>query len=264
MITAATISQTDSHPSLVDGRAKIPLFRGLVGSRGTHAPKAGIRPGEGRDTVHIAIALIIAYLLGSVLPADLFARSRGVDIRAVGTGNPGSTNALRELGPVPGLLTGAYDASVGLVSMYLAWRLGLATGWVYTAGFAAIFGHIYPVFFRFRGGQGMAAATGMLVWGMSRAMTQGLMTTTEVAGLVVLAAVVFAATRSASAVGAFAVPVLIAQVLLARPEWEFAVFMTVLGVLIWITQVAIARSGHQFRLTEPIRQRVARMRPHTR
>jgi uncharacterized protein YybS (DUF2232 family) len=110
----------------------------------------------------------------------------------------------------------------------------------------------------------MAAATGMLVWGMSRAMTQGLMTTTEVAGLVVLAAVVFAATRSASAVGAFAVPVLIAQVLLARPEWEFAVFMTVLGVLIWITQVAIARSGHQFRLTEPIRQRVARMRPHTR
>jgi glycerol-3-phosphate acyltransferase PlsY len=214
--------------------------------------------------VRVAIALVAAYLLGSVLPADLFARARGIDIRTVGTRNPGATNALRELGLVPELVTGAYDISVGVASMYLAWRLGIATEWVYTAGFAAFVGHLYPVFFRFRGGQGMAAATGMLVWGMGRAMMQGLLTPAEIAGLLAVAGVVFVLTRSASVVGTVAVPVLIAELLLARPEWEFAVFMSVLGAIIWTTQFGLARTEHRFRLSDPMRQRVARLRPHTR
>jgi glycerol-3-phosphate acyltransferase PlsY len=214
--------------------------------------------------MRIAIALVIAYLAGSILPADLFARRQGLDIRAIGTGNPGSTNALRELGLVPGILTGIYDVSVGLLSMYLAYRLGLATGWIYTAGFAAFVGHLYPVFFRFRGGQGMGAATGMLVWGMEHAVVQGWLTTTGIAGLLALAAVVFLLTRSASVVGTVAVPVLIVEVLLSRPGWEFAVFMTVLGAIIWATQLGLAREGHLFKLSGPMRQRVARTRPHAR
>jgi glycerol-3-phosphate acyltransferase PlsY len=214
--------------------------------------------------MRIVIALVMAYLAGSILPADLFARRQGLDIRAIGTGNPGSTNALRELGLVPGILTGVYDMSVGLLSMYLAWRLGLATGWIYTVGFAAFIGHLYPVFFRFRGGQGMAAATGMLVWGMGQAVMQGWLTPTGIAGLLALAAVVFLLTRSASVVGTVAVPVLVVEVLLARPEWQFAVFMTVLGVIIWVTQLGVARARHLFRLSNPMRERVARMRPHAR
>jgi glycerol-3-phosphate acyltransferase PlsY len=214
--------------------------------------------------LRIAIALVIAYLAGSVLPADLFARRRGLDIRALGTGNPGATNALRELGLVPGILTGVYDASVGLLSMYLAFRLGLPTGWIYTAGFAAFIGHLYPVFFRFRGGQGMAAATGMLVWGMGAAIVKNQLAAGGVAGILVLAGVVLLLTRSASVVGTFAVPVLVVEVLLARLEWQFALFMTVLGVIIWTTQLGMAREGHLFRLSDPMRDRFARMRPHAR
>jgi glycerol-3-phosphate acyltransferase PlsY len=210
--------------------------------------------------MRIAIVLVIAYLLGSVLPADLLARARGVDIRAVGTRNPGATNALRELGLVPGFVTGAYDASVGLASMYLAWHVGLPAGWIYTAGLTAFAGHLFPVFFRFRGGQGMAATTGMLVWCLGYAVVQGWMSLPGITALLALAAVIFAITRSATIVGVCAVPVLLVEILLARSGWEFGLFMTVLSVIIWGTQLGIAREGGLFRMSEPMRERVSRLR----
>ena len=214
--------------------------------------------------MRVAIVLALAYLLGSVLPAELFARSQGLDIRAIGTGNPGTTNALRQLGLFPGVVTGVYDASVGLASMYLAWRLGLAEGWVYAAGCAALLGHVFPLFSGFRGGQGMAAATGMLVWGIGRAVTLGLLGAPALAGLFAVAAVAFVLTRSASVVGVFAVPVFVAQLLLACPGWQFALFMSALGTLIWVTQLAMAREGRLLKLADPVRQRFSRMRPHAR
>ncbi len=208
----------------------------------------------------IVAALVIAYLLGSVLPADLFARARGVDIRAVGTRNPGATNALQQLGWTPGLLTGLYDVSVGLVSMYVATLLGVTGGWVYVAGIVAIVGHCYPVFFGFRGGQGMAAATGMLVYGIGVALGQGWLGALGLGLLVLLALGVFAFTRSATDVGVFVAPVLLVEIVLGRPDWQFGLYMGFLTVFIWLTQLEIARTHRLFRLAEPVRARLARMR----
>lgn len=211
----------------------------------------------------IAVALMVGYLLGSVLPADLFARARGVDIRAIGTRNPGSTNALQHLGPVVGLLTAAYDMSVGLVAMFVATRLGLEIGWVYLAGLASIVGHVYPVFFGFRGGQGMAAATGMLLYGMAVALGRGWVTAPGLTLLAVVGAAVFVLTRSASVVGVFAVPVLALELLIARPQWRYAAFMVALMALIWATQLGLARGQHLFRLSPGMHERIARMRVKT-
>lgn len=211
----------------------------------------------------IAVALMVGYLLGSVLPADLFARARGVDIRAIGTRNPGSTNALQQLGPVVGLLTAAYDMSVGLVAMFVASRLGLEIGWVYLAGLASIVGHVYPVFFGFRGGQGMAAATGMLLYGMAVALGRGWVTAPGLTLLAVVGAAVFVLTRSASVVGVFAVPVLALELLIARPQWRYAAFMAALMALIWATQLGLARGQHLFRLSPGMHERIARMRVKT-
>ena len=199
------------------------------------------------------LALCIGYLLGSVLPADLFARARGIDIRAVGTRNPGATNALRQLGLLPGLLTGLYDASVGLVSMYVAVLLGLSPGWTYLAGVAAIVGHCYPVFFRFRGGQGMAATTGMLVYEMLVAVGKGWLTIPGIALLSAIALAVFVLTRSASMVGVVVAPLLVLEIVLARPDWQFAVFVTALASFIWVVQLSIARREGLFHLAEPVR-----------
>jgi glycerol-3-phosphate acyltransferase PlsY len=209
------------------------------------------------------LALVIGYLLGSVLPADLFARARGVDIRAVGTRNPGATNALRELGTVPGTITLVYDAAVGPLAMWIASALGLTLGWTYLAGVAAIVGHVFPVFFRFRGGQGMAAATGLLVYSMGIAVSNGDLTPQGVALLAACALTVFLLTRSATVVGVLAVPILLLQIILGQPDWRFAWFAAGLAVFIWVTQAGIARERDLFHLIGPVRTLLGRLRPRT-
>ena len=213
--------------------------------------------------MYIAVTLVTAYLLGSVLPAEWFARARGIDIRAVGTRNPGTTNALQELGFVPGLVTGAYDASVGLVSMYLAYRSGLGAGWMYVAGLFAVLGHCFPLFSRFRGGQGMAATTAMLLYAMAVALGRGWLTANGIALLAVLAILVFALTRSATDVGVVVAPLLVLELLVGRPEWLFGTFAVALATHIWLTQLWIARANHLFRLVAPVRDRLAKMHAPT-
>jgi glycerol-3-phosphate acyltransferase PlsY len=206
------------------------------------------------------LALLIGYLLGSILPADLLGRRHGIDIRAVGTRNPGTTNALQQLGLVPGLITGVYDTSVGLVSMHVASSLGLSLGWTYLAGVAALVGHCFPVFFRFRGGQGMAATTGMLVYGMSVALGHGWLSAFGITLLATLAVAVYTLTRSATVVGVIVPPLLELELLLARPDWQFMAFMTALTGLIWATQLGIARSEHLIHFAEPVRVRLAKFK----
>jgi acyl phosphate:glycerol-3-phosphate acyltransferase len=210
--------------------------------------------------MQVVLALLIGYLLGSVLPAEAFARARGVDIRQVGTGNPGATNALQQLGLVPGLITGGYDMAVGLAAMWVAWRMGLAAGWVYLSGLMAIVGHCFPVFSRFRGGQGMAATTGMLGYAIVVSVWRGWLGVPEIALLALVGGATFVLTRSASVVGVIAVPVLVAEVWLGHPEWQFGVFMTVLAVWIWIVQFALARTGGKFHIAEPVRHAWRRAR----
>ena len=109
--------------------------------------------------IGIAILCVIAYLLGSINTALAVAASRGVDIRAVGSGNPGASNVLRSLGKGPAglvivadLFKGFLPSLVGL----LLWSPAVAA----VAGFCAVAGHCYPAFHRFRGGKGVATAGG--------------------------------------------------------------------------------------------------------
>ena len=116
----------------------------------------------------IALALVAAYLVGSIDFAMIVSRMQGVDIREVGSGNPGASNVLRTLGRFPAamvlvgdLLKGVIAAAMGLVAS--------GTGdpqvhWAFAAGLAAVVGHCYPLFHRFRGGKGMATALGALAF----------------------------------------------------------------------------------------------------
>lgn len=206
------------------------------------------------------LALGVGYLLGSVLPAEIIARARGIDIRAVGTGNPGATNALKQLGPVAGTVTGAYDASVGLVAMYVAYLLGLSAGWSYLAGVAAVAGHVFPVFSRFRGGQGMAATTGLLVFEMGVALSRGWLAPTGMLALAALGLVAFSLTRSATVVGVVTAPVLVLEIALGRPDPAFLAFVTGLAGMIWLVQFGIAHERRLFRVAAPVRARLAHLR----
>jgi glycerol-3-phosphate acyltransferase PlsY len=105
---------------------------------------------------------LAAYLLASVSVGVLVARAKGVDIYAIGSGNPGSSNVFRSLGRSAALtvyladmLKGFIPAIVGVI--YL--DLNVAT----FAGLCAVAGHCYPVFHRFRGGKGVATAGGVVM-----------------------------------------------------------------------------------------------------
>jgi len=114
--------------------------------------------------VSILLVVLVGYLLGSISFAVIIARSRGVDIFKEGSGNPGATNVKRTLGKKWGNLTFALDALKGFV----------AAGWPLVAYggdnrlaviglIAAILGHSFSIFLKFRGGKGVATAMGGLL-----------------------------------------------------------------------------------------------------
>lgn len=110
------------------------------------------------------ILCILAYLLGSVSFAVLLSRLHGItDPRLQGSGNPGASNMLRSAGRRLAILTLVGDLGKGWSVVVLAAWLGLSLQQQAWAGFAAILGHIYPLYFRFQGGKGVATTAGVLL-----------------------------------------------------------------------------------------------------
>jgi len=109
------------------------------------------------------LGIIIGYLLGSISPAYFLGRIlKGIDIRKHGDGNAGTTNVYHVLGFWPAFITALYDLSKGLLSMFIAYKLGYNQLFVYLSGLAATIGHIFPFYLNFRGGQGSATSLGIL------------------------------------------------------------------------------------------------------
>lgn len=105
----------------------------------------------------------IGYLLGSIPTGVLVARRRGVDLRAVGSGNIGATNVARALGRRMGVLVLVLDALKGLAAVLLALALHPGEAWLAGTGLAAVLGHLFPVWLRLHGGKGVATSVGVLL-----------------------------------------------------------------------------------------------------
>ena len=106
--------------------------------------------------------VLIAYFLGAVPIGLLIAKIYGhPDIRREGSGNIGATNVARVVGKKQGLITLIGDISKGAVPVLLAmWLIGTDT-WIALIGFFSFLGHIFPIYLKFRGGKGVATATGV-------------------------------------------------------------------------------------------------------
>lgn len=108
--------------------------------------------------------ILLAYLVGSVSSAIVVCRlMRLGDPRQGGSGNPGATNVLRLAGKGPAAATLVGDWLKGTVPVALAWALTGDPVVAGAAGLAAFFGHLFPVFFRFQGGKGVATGFGVLL-----------------------------------------------------------------------------------------------------
>jgi acyl phosphate:glycerol-3-phosphate acyltransferase len=109
------------------------------------------------------LAVLAAYLLGSVPFAMISSKIFGLaDPRSYGSGNPGATNVLRSGNKKAALLTLVGDALKGWLAVFAAQQAGFSDSVVGLVALAVFFGHLFPVFLRFRGGKGVATAAGVL------------------------------------------------------------------------------------------------------
>jgi len=110
----------------------------------------------------MAIVILAAYLIGSIPFALILSRRWGAaDPRLVGSGNLGAANVMRASGVTAGVLVAVLDMAKGAASVWLAARVSDGAELPAAAGLAAIIGHIYPIWLRFRGGKGVATACGV-------------------------------------------------------------------------------------------------------
>ena len=119
------------------------------------------------QTLYPVLATLAAYLIGSLSFAVIVSRAMGLsDPRTYGSGNPGATNVLRSGNKAAAMLTLLLDALKGYVPVVLVKEFGgaygLDEGTLALVGLAAFLGHLWPVFFHFKGGKGVATAAGVL------------------------------------------------------------------------------------------------------
>lgn len=188
-------------------------------------------------TVFLAIvAIIVSYFVGTLPSAIIVARSKGVDITSVGSGNPGASNVARALGAKWGVLVFILDAAKG--ALPVAVTLG-SRPVAYLCGAAAILGHIFPVTRAFKGGKGIATGGGVLLALHPPVLAAAL------AGWLVIMKV----TKKASVASIVIVPlVLVALGITGVPGWEIAAFI---GIALLIEIRHISNIKRLFSGTEP-------------
>ena len=191
----------------------------------------------------IGILIIASYLVGAIPFGLLIAKMHGIDIRKVGSGNIGATNVSRTLGKKWGYLCFVFDALKGLIPMLAAMvilpaELTITKIWLWLAvGAAAILGHVFPVYLKFKGGKGVATSLGVVL---------GLWPFYTIVGFItfVIWVIVVKTWRYislGSIVGAVVFPLLLATAICIIPEWRFASLWPLLAAAIALDAILIIR-----------------------
>ena len=176
------------------------------------------------ELARLVAAVVAGYLFGSLPLAFLVARSVGVNIFEVGTGNPGAANTFRAISKKLGALVFVGDVGKGVAAVLAAAALGVEEDLFALATAAAITGHMYPVFLRFRGGAALATAIGGIVTMLPIAGGIGL-----ASGLVWLA--VLRSTGHAAAIGA---TIIVVVAFLLDVRWQLIAGVAGLAVFVFL------------------------------
>lgn len=122
------------------------------------------------EALKIIGVIVVAYLLGNINSAIIISKCKGRDVRKLGSGNPGTMNMFRNFGKFWGIMTLVFDALKGVLACLFGWfllggeyALGIDRMGMYVAALSVIVGHVFPVFFKFKGGKGIASSIGVLL-----------------------------------------------------------------------------------------------------
>ena len=186
--------------------------------------------------------IIAAYLLGSVPFGLVLATARGVDLRSVGSGNIGAANVARALGSRWGYLCFALDCLKGLVPMLVAMvfvdEVTVGVLWLWLGvGCAAILGHVFPLYLKFKGGKGVSTSLGVVV---------GLYPYMTVPGLIAFAIwgaclLIWRYVSLASIIAAVVFPIILIAAVIVLPDWTFAALWPLLIVAVGLTVLVLVR-----------------------
>lgn len=176
---------------------------------------------------HVIVMLVVGYLLGSIPFARLFTMRSGIDLFEVGTGNPGAANVFRKIDKRIGAAVFLADGLKGALPVFIANMMSAPQDLWIIAGAAAVIGHWYPIFNRFKGGAGLATGAGVVL---------GLMPLAGITGIV--AGILMIAWVKSSAHGALTG--LIVILLLAIPfgyQWPAMVASSMLAAVLFAKAV---------------------------
>jgi acyl phosphate:glycerol-3-phosphate acyltransferase len=191
----------------------------------------------------IGILVITSYLVGAIPFGLLIAKMHGIDIRTIGSGNIGATNVSRALGKKWAYLCFALDVLKGLIPMLAAMiilphELTITKIWLWLAvGAAAILGHVFPVYLKFKGGKGVATSLGVVL---------GLWPFYTIVGLItfviwVVVVKIWRYISLGSIIGAVVFPLLLATAICIIPEWQFAALWPLLAAAVVLGTILIFR-----------------------
>ncbi|GAA6757337.1 glycerol-3-phosphate 1-O-acyltransferase PlsY [Thermus oshimai] len=195
--------------------------------------------------MEVFLVLLLSYLFGSVPAGVLVARTYGVDIQKVGSGNIGATNVLRTLGPGPALVVAFFDVFKGGLAVLIARAVGVE-GWLLGGvALAAVLGHNYSLFLGFRGGKGVATSFGTLLF-----LDPVLALWTFPIGVSVM--LITRYVSAGSMAGGVAASVL--ALALGRPFWEVVTVFLMAALIFWTHRDNLKRlqKGTERRLGEKV------------
>lgn len=198
--------------------------------------------------VFFPLAIISAYLLGSIPFGLLIAKAHGKDLRSIGSGNIGATNVSRALGRKWAYFCFVLDVLKGLVpmlaTMFIAKPESVLTFCLWLAvGCAAILGHIFPIYVKFKGGKGVATSFGVAL-GLWPYYTICVL---FAAGVWVVVVLIWRYVSLASIAASVTFPLVLFTAIILTPDWELGGLWPVLITSIAIPVMVIVRHRENFK-----------------
>lgn len=202
-----------------------------------------------------AIGLVIGYLIGSLSPAYFLGKLlKGIDIRDYGDGNAGTVNVYRVLGLPAAVVTAAVDTAKGGIVILIVRSLDVPSGFAYASGLLAVVGHVFPFYLGFRGGQGVATTTGMMLMCLGIILKNNWLSWSS---LLILGAAVFVFTyvaRKGEVIGIIVLPTLACLVYLRAPLKGVTVFFGILVAYLLFIHIMSIKTRAILRLKPQTRE----------
>ncbi|MFP4082526.1 MAG: glycerol-3-phosphate acyltransferase [Candidatus Aminicenantes bacterium] len=176
------------------------------------------------------------YLIGSISPSYILGRIlKKIDIREHGTKNAGTVNTYKVLGLGPAITTACFDLSKGLLAMFTAHTLGASPLLLHLVGCAAIVGHVFPFYLNFKGGQGAATATAILIYYLVLFYTKAWLPWDSVLFLAFCVLSFIYIAKKGEIIGLVVLPVLTVFIVVLSPSHIYQVFIiTIIFYILFI------------------------------